>query len=172
MEQPVNVKYRWTVTELESAYRCHNRQSSRISLLWLVHFLSGLFIVVGVYHIRTGNEPANGIFMITIGLAWSTFMIFGRRWFARRHFTRRPDRDQEIEWQIFPDRLVVHSGLGQSEFKWEALAKAVRTPNGFLLYPNDRIFHWLPRHGFDDPDDFDRLSELARVKLQKFKSLT
>jgi hypothetical protein len=28
--------------------------------------------------------------------------------------------------------------------------RAHRVPEGFLLYPSERMFHWLPMHGFQE----------------------
>ena len=85
----------------------------------------------------------------------------------RWQFSKRPDRDLELEWQIAADKIRTRSDLGQSEFGWPTFAKMVRTPSGIMFYPTDQIFHWLPRRGFASDADFDRVVELARSKIQR-----
>ncbi len=86
---------------------------------------------------------------------------------VRRQFRKRPDRDVELEWQIAPDRIRIHSSLGQSELSWQAFAKVVRTPGGLMFYPIDQMFHWLPRAGFASDAEFERCVELARTKIER-----
>ncbi len=82
--------------------------------------------------------------------------------------SKRPDRDVDIQWTISPERLSTITPHGTSEFKWRALSKVILTTDGFLLYPIDQIFHFLPRRGFCDDTDFHRLAELAKTRAPKF----
>jgi hypothetical protein len=59
------------------------------------------------------------------------------------------------------------SALAKSEISWQAYTKVVCTPTGVMLYPNDQIYHWLPRHGFTSDAEFERFVEIAKSKLQR-----
>ncbi len=74
----------------------------------------------------------------------------------------------ELEWQASTDAILTKSALGHGEALWQAFAKVVRTPEGIMLYPNDQIFHWLPRHGFASDAEFEIFCELAKGKVEKF----
>jgi pimeloyl-ACP methyl ester carboxylesterase len=51
---------------------------------------------------------------------------------------------------------------------WAFFQKAIRTREGFLLYPNPRLFHWLPMHAFRDTGDVERFAELAKSKVREY----
>jgi hypothetical protein len=74
----------------------------------------------------------------------------------------------EVEWQISPDRLVAKTAVSNAETAWIMIARVLRTPDGFLLYPNDSVFHWLPAHGFRESADMERLAQIAQSKVQQY----
>jgi hypothetical protein len=172
MEQPVAVRFRWTADELLQAYRYHFRHICRPVFRFGLHFIFALFLFCGVVTL-TALRPDDkspllvSIGFLVVGIYWFAIRPFDRRWTVRRRFSKRPDRDIEIEWQAFSDKVLIHSALAQSEASWQAFAKMVRTPSGFLLYPNDQMFHWLPRHGFASDTEFDRFDELTKGKIRR-----
>ena|SRR5438034_487420 len=169
MEQPITIRYRWTADELLTASRCHSRQSGHRLFRFGV-FLAVAILLIAIFIKKDlGVVDALGI-AIGIGMCWFVSRSF-TRWQLGRQFHRRPDRNQEQDWRVYPDRLVCQSGLGQSEFKWEALAKVVRSPKGYLLYPNERIFFWLPRHGFQSDVEFQRMAELSKGRVKKYANV-
>jgi hypothetical protein len=42
----------------------------------------------------------------------------------------------------------------------------VRTPLGFLLNPNEQLFHWIPDHAFSSIEEANWLEALARKKVK------
>ena len=109
-----------------------------------------------------------GGILLFVGIYIPFMFIVARPWLIRRQFAKRPDRDAEIEWRISADSIHQGGAHGTSDFTWAALAKVVQTPAGFLFYPTEQIFHWVPRHGFASDTDFDRLSQLAQQHATAF----
>ena len=168
MEQPITIKYRWTADELLQAQRFHFRHSCRAVLRFALHFIFVLMILAGYGWIQSGKSMLVGIVFIVTGVYWLAVRPFDRRWAVRRQFAKRPDKDLELEWQITSDRLAVKSTAHTGDLTWQLIGKVVRTPVGFLLYPTDQMFHWLPRHGFGGDSEFERLAEIAKSKVQRF----
>lgn len=169
MEQPVTIKYRWTAEELIRAHGYHFRHSCRPVFRFGLHFIFALMLLAGVFvlakdGIKRGLVP---VAFVVVGTYWFTLRSFERRWLLRRQFAKRPDKDTEIEWQITPDKVFIKSGLGSGECEWRAFAKMVRAPDGLMFYPNEQIFHWLPRSAFASAGDFDKVIELAKSKVQR-----
>ena len=104
---------------------------------------------------------------LVLGIYWFTVRPFERRWWNRRQFSKRPDRDIDVEWQVGTDKIWARSALAQTEISWRAFTKVVRTPAGVMLYPNDKIFHWLPQHGFASDSEFERFVALAKSKIER-----
>ena len=74
----------------------------------------------------------------------------------------------EVDWAISGEKLESRTEASKYETTWKMITKVVRTPKGILLYPHSGLFYWLPRHGFHDDGDFQRLAELAKSKVSAF----
>ena len=88
----------------------------------------------------------------------------------RMQFRRRPDRDAEFIWQFAPEQIISDGAGFKTELTWKAFAKVVQTPNGFLFYPNSRVFQWVPKHAFRSDAEFQQVADWAREKARVFKS--
>ncbi len=172
MEQTVAIRFRWTADELIQSYRYHFRHTCRPMFRFGLHFLFGVVLLGGVLiGTKSGSDNkarmaiSSGFFVV--GIYWFAIRPFGRRWMIRRQFSKRPDRDIEFEWQVASDKIFARSALAQTEIAWQAFTKMVRTPAGVMLYPNDQMYHWLPRHGFANDAEFERFVQIAKSKIQR-----
>lgn len=168
MEHTTVIRFRWTADDLLRAQRYHFRHTCRPVFRLALHLLIALAIVGGYGQLQSGKSVAVGVVLLVGGIYWFAIRPFERRWMTRRQFAKRPDKDIEIEWLIAPDKLAAKSGLGHGESDWHAFTKAVRTPAGLLLYPNDQMYHWLPRHAFESNTDYDRVVELVKSRIKRF----
>jgi len=172
MEQTVTIRFRWTADRLLQASRYHFRHTCRPVFRFGLHFLFGIVMLGGVL-VGTSSDSgdkarlavSSGFFVV--GIYWFVIRLFERRWMIRRQFSKRPDRDIEVEWQVASDKIFARSTLAQTEIAWQASTKMVRTPTGVMLYPNDQMYHWLPRHGFASDAEFERFVEIAKTKIQR-----
>jgi hypothetical protein len=172
MEQTVAIRFRWTADELLRAYHYHFRHTCRPIFRFGLHSIFGLVLLGGVLMLFTSGPSGKAplpvpIGFLIVGTYWFAVRPFERRWLTRRQFSKRPDRDMEIEWQVGGDKIFTRSTLAQSEISWQAFTKMVGTPTGVMLYPNDQIYHWLPRHGFASDAEFERFIEIAKSKIQR-----
>ncbi len=108
-----------------------------------------------------------GPYLVVVGALSLVFPLIMRSTTVR-HFSKRPDKDMDLEWQISSDRLVTKTSLSNAETSWSMIATVIRTPAGFLFYPNDQIFHWLPLHGFRDQADVERLADMAQSRVRQY----
>jgi hypothetical protein len=169
MEQSVTIKYCWTADELLMAYRYHFRHTCRPVFRFGLHTIFALMLVAGIAGIIKGGDRflATSIALVAAGIYWFAVRPFERRWMIRRQFAKRPDKNIELEWHVTSDQIQTRNCLGHSEFSWQAITKLVQAPTGIMLYPNDQIFHWLPRHGFASDADFKEFIDLAKTKVQR-----
>jgi len=171
MNEEILIRYRWTADELLAGHRANFRHRVRPIFRWGFVFLAALFVVASVSKLREGGASPMGLFLLFAALYIPLMFFVVRPWLVRRQFNKRPDRDAEIEFRISQERIHLQTGHGSSDVTWEGLAKVVQTPKGFLLYPTNEIFHWLPQHGFANQADFDRLAEIARQRAQEFRRI-
>jgi len=165
MEEPIIIRYRWTAEELLRATRYFWRHMFSPRMRIILFCWAALLTAVSFW---VGLSPVTSwLFLVVLFYVFFVSdLTLG--WSVRRRFKQRPDRDMEIEWRVTGEKLRVHSKHSDSEVAWEAFAKGVIAPDGVLLYPNNQIFHWLPREGFASDSDFDKFVTLARSKLAKF----
>ena len=180
MEQPVTIKYRWTADEMYRAERYHFRFVTPLFFRGFMHLSFGVLLLAGVYELNNikGRDEYRtlAITFVIAGVYWFALRGLHRRVIVRRRFAKRPDRDDENEWHVTPERIVTRERLGNSEFGWESIVQVVRTPGGVILYPPtagliypfDQLYFWLPRRGFASEAEFERFMELAKSKIHRY----
>src|SRR5262249_14113759 len=87
-------------------------------------------------------------------------------------YAQKPDRDMVVTYEITSERVATRSEIASSDIIWRAISRGIRVPEGFLFYISDRMFHWLPVHGFQDTADVERLAQLAKSKVQQYEDKT
>lgn len=97
---------------------------------------------------------------------------FWTRWFFLRSFKKSfrqlPNLGKEILWNFDEENL---SGQGDGfEFRttWANMHEAIITSQGFLIYPQKGVFHWIPATAFDNPTAF---TEVGKVIKQSVKNV-
>lgn len=168
MNEVITIHYRWTTEELLNGYRWHFRHRVPPIFRWALWLLEAVFSIVGAFQVWESRSLFPGGLLLIVGIYIPLTFLVVRPWLVRRQFAKRPDRDTEIEWRVSADSIHARGEHGTSDFTWLALSKVVETPAGFLFYPTQQIFHWLPRHGFASDTDFNRLSEIAQQQAAKF----
>jgi hypothetical protein len=168
VSEEISIRFRWTANELVQAHRWHFRHRVRPLLRWAFGLLAVAFVVFGTLELLKSRSFIPGGLLLLVGLYIPLSLFVIRPALARRQFAKRPDRDSEITWLFTSDSIEGAFNHGKSAFTWSALTKVVQTREGFLLYPTEQIFHWIPRHGFASASDFDRLSQLAQQRAATF----
>jgi hypothetical protein len=107
------------------------------------------------------------LFTVLFSALFFSMPLFARRT-ALKLYAQKPDRDMEVTWDISEDGIRSKTPLAASENTWAFFQKVLRAREGFLLYPNGRIFHWLPTHAFRDAGDVERFAELAKSKVREY----
>lgn len=68
-----------------------------------------------------------------------------------------------------PDGVAITSPHSNGRFGWQLYHKTIATPDGVLLYPQKRIFNWLPKTAFTSETDYTRFLELIAAKTKHSK---
>ena len=169
----VVVRYHWTLAEKQDAHRWHQRRA------WFRRALFVLLLVLGAVTAGWGGwlYLVDGTFRRALPLLLpGGYCLLLAALFEvlpglvlRFHHARSAGRDAEILWQITAAGLRFETANSVSESKWAAFNKAVQTPGGLLLYPQPRLFYWLPRHGFETEEGFEAVAAWAREHIEDFR---
>lgn len=170
MSEEVIVRFKYTFEEQRSGLKWHYRmQYPRI-----VHvFFWGavcMMIFSGSYTTLKFGTDAGGLSVLLYGIGIVAYFRIFYPWILKRQFLKRPDHNSQIEWRVSESGIKSKTSHGHAEQSWAAFSKIAQTKDGFLFYPNARIFHWLPRLGFASDADFDRVSQLAQKNVSSFKT--
>jgi len=171
MDKPIIISFRWSFEELLLAHKSHMRFSKLGRKFRRIIFGGGMFfLALGIVFAAQRNlAPAFPLFALAFGFLASP--LFLRR-ALRKSYAQKPDRDLVVTYEISAERLAVKSEVASSEMLWRTILRVHRVPQGFLLYPTDHMFHWLPITGFRDAADVERLAQLAKSNVQDYSQKT
>jgi len=91
-----------------------------------------------------------------MALPWLTFRH------VRKQFRQNPSRDKQITWIVTEDTLNNETDASKATFTWKMLIDARELPEGFLLFPQPRLAHWIPKHAFASAEDLDAFRGLIQ----------
>jgi hypothetical protein len=168
MAEPVRIAFQWTADDLMLARRSHWRYICRPAYRRSVHLFLAFIAGLSIYSLSVaGPSPVPIVFLVLL-LYIYIGRPYERRWHIRRVFAKRPDKNADLEWLISSDKLCFKGPRSKAEFLWTAFTKVIQTQDGFLFYPIDEIFHFLPKRGFQNDTDVQRLTQLAQEHASKF----
>ena len=171
-ENAIIATYTWTPEELiaahENSARARCRRPYRVGL----GFIALMAILAGCGHYASNGWGIPSV-LFPLGGVYILFLRkFAKRAALRRHFKRRPDQNTEIVWTMSDDHLHIKTRETECQSKWSQIASVRRARNGFLLYPNETMFYWLPFHALPDEAKREAAETLLREKIQDFKDIT
>jgi hypothetical protein len=166
----VVARFRWTADDLIQARSYHRKQSMRRPFRLALYLAALLFLGLGAIGLTNprleGSLVFGGLVLAGLWILLSQTLLIS--WISRYQFSKRPDQNKEVEWQFGQEAVAIITDQSNSELSWSMFSKALQCPSGLMLYPNDQIFHWIPRHGFSSDADFERSCTLARAKVARY----
>ncbi|MEP6913199.1 MAG: YcxB family protein [bacterium] len=176
MSEICKAKYRWTREEHLRAMRYHYRLKLRRVLLLMkvfsVSLLAFMGIVLLVWVLFESSSPSSlpssspppfwALLLLTIFcLYWLTIDRLNA-WNATRGFSKRPDANMQVEWQLSHEKIQLWSELNEATLDWKSFLRVVESKEGFLFYSLQNLFNWLPFSAFESPDCIARVREFIR----------
>lgn len=171
MAEPVRVSFLWTVDDALSARKWHWRHICRPPYRRSLYIFSAFIAALSIYSLIVAGPSWPTISFLVVLLYFYIGRRFEQRWLFRRESKNHPENHAEVEWLISPDKVWFNIPQSRSESLWTAFAEIVQTRDGFLFYRTGRVFHFLPRRGFQSDLDFQHLSQLAKEHSKKFTEL-
>ena len=171
MDQEITASYVWTADELIKAQENHARAQCRRGYRIGLKFVLLMMILAGWCSYQARGWSVLTVLFPLVGVYLLFLRKYDVRWSLRRHFKKRPDRDSRIVWTLGESDLQTRTDESQSRRNWSQITKVRRAPNGFLLYANDSMFHWLPTSAFACEEDRQRAEELLQSKIKDFADI-
>ena len=168
MEQLITVQFRPTLQDALEAQSYHRRMAVHPWIRLGLYVISGLLVLIGALGLLRGI--GSSMVLLIAGLYYPALRPLERRWQIERAFSKDPDKESGVEWQISDEALKVKTSKWSSDLTWPAITKAFSTRCGFLLYVSDTPL-WLPRRGFTESDTLQRVTEIIRAKVSAFNQV-
>jgi hypothetical protein len=169
MSSPIVASFRWSKDEfLRAQHRAIGHSRLARLVYWFTTAAGAVILLIAVLSLYQHSMSWPGfLFMVLFSALFFAMPLFSRR-AALKLYAQKADRDMEVIWNISEDGIRSKTPLALSENAWAFFQKAIRTREGFLLYPNPHQFHWLPMHAFHDAADVERFAELAKSKVREY----
>jgi hypothetical protein len=130
-------------------------------------------MTVTAEYIYTEEEALRATEEVTKSVAPSSLLVrllarlFGRNE-SRKRFRQNPNANKKIVWR-FDEQKVEDSTDGASSVRvWKNLLEIKEVRDGFLIFPQARIAHWVPKKAFSSEADISVLRDLIRQNGVKF----
>jgi hypothetical protein len=177
MEPPIKISYRWSLDEMLRLNRLHMQYSPQMQKIRRGSRRSALiFIFLGIICFGAMGVTTEkwriftyGCGLVLLGITFLTGLPFLMRRAVLKSYSKKPDRDMVVTYQISGERLLCQSEVASSDMLWRVVSRVLRTADGFLLYVSDTQVHWLPERGFQETADLDRFASLARTRGESYK---
>jgi hypothetical protein len=171
MNQDITVSYRWTAEEMIKARHNHGREQCRPGYRVGLVFLACMAIVAGWAAYQKDGWSIPSVFFPLGGIYLLFFRKYDARWAIRRHFKKRPDKNTQIVWTLGDSELKMKTGDAESRQNWNQISKVRKAADGYLLYPNEALFYWIPVTAFSSEDERAKTEELLRSKVKDFADI-
>ncbi len=158
--EKINVEFLYTETEAVRSVLELTLSVNKgiVTLSWI----GGLFIAATFVFSFTGDQ---NIFDHTTLLVLGVFLLSTRwlaHWTARRDFRKNPTANKTIRWQIDDEWLKNETDGAEAKFTWENLLRVEERKPGFLVFPQPRLAHWIPKSAFKDGRDLDVFRKMVQ----------
>ncbi len=167
--------YTWSVDEIANAGIWHYRLRRR----WMTTLVAvALLVVVGsriaLAIIAKENLSLELGFMLVLLLIPFFFFLMPviLRLMIRLNFSHRPEIGKKVALTISTEAVIID--MEESipvTYRWDALERVVKTPQGLLCYPRIAIQVWIPFKAFASTADVEQVIGFARQDPAKYKEI-
>lgn len=132
--------------------------------------MAGWFVLpFSVYIAATSPKgPLGGLPWLILGL----MLVFATKiqiFKARGQIRKFKLLGTEAVWTFTPEGTEQVTGEETTKETWEGYHRVIRTPRGFLLYPQKGRVYWLPQSAFTTSKDMETLEKYISARVKDFK---
>ncbi len=122
--------------------------------------------------LESGDLLGRSSIPLIFGVLFGVLLViipFLTPYFAKKNFRSNPRANTEIKWQITKKELRIQTASATARFPWHQLKKVEEKKGGFLIFPQPRTAHWIPKHGFNGEGDLGLFCDLVRSSGVEYK---
>lgn len=134
---------------------------------WLFWSFPLFGIVIIALSLLILNQPDHPIVTPWVMLVCGTWFIL-RYWMIgfgfRRDIRKNPHYGKDMKWTFTEEGYEVLLQGSETKSDWNGFHECFITPDGFLLYPQKRIYYWIPKSGFSCPEEIGFVEAILRKR--------
>ena len=172
MNKNIHLKYLWKVQDIITGFKYHRKSSTAYRILDII------YLIIGIKNILLGLR---GIFILN-NLGSLSTIVFGiffllinklQLYFYGRSFKKLNYENKQVEWDFSQDKIIHRLiNLSESTLSWDLIHGILDTPHGFLLYPQQNQFYWLPKAAFSNEEDITHFVFIAQDKVPNWQKIS
>ena len=139
--------------------RIHRRDVRLAFAFGAAGFIAGVALLV-----------RDGVRLPQIMLILASAALLGFLYLARMRSPQEVLSRVQVHWSISADRAVAESGTKREEFEWSSIRRMIRTPDGFLFWPNDALERWLPESALAHSEAVEDFLRIVESKVRNYES--
>jgi hypothetical protein len=167
MDEPIVVKYHFNQNDYRAYKRVFDTTQSRLS--WdQAEYIILACLVIGAALSDYVNDQKN---QLTLYVLVYVLLInpIRYRFGIRASLRRMPN--WEVEYQFFRDKILASHTNVRVEYGWKYFSLAIAAPTGILLSDGLSANVWVPKRAIASDVEFEKLAQLAKENIKKFKDL-
>ena len=164
----INLEYQYTETEaVRAAIAVTKSEFKFIAIMpWLGGILLSLVLILAFIQGKNIFDFSALLFFGALFVSIPALAV----WSAKRNFRKNPSANKTIRWTISEQGLKNETEGAETRFMWDKLIKVEEGKSGFLLFPQPRLAHWIPKSSFRNDKEMNNFRNLVRNHGIKLKS--
>jgi hypothetical protein len=158
--QPIIVRYHFTKAEAVKASMEIVRRS--VPYFGWTRWIGVVMLSAGLSAAFLAEGDLSTLIPVVIVSAFLILAPVLMRLAAGAQFKSMPLADKEVIWEIDEDRLRNRGEGFDATLEWKILYEVTEIHDGFLLFIQKRLAHWLPKAAFASQEDIAALGSLIR----------
>ncbi|WP_265596388.1 YcxB family protein [Verrucomicrobium sp. BvORR106] len=135
---------------------------------WMLPAIGFFAVLTAIWMMYQESRFSAGLGTLVFGLFMLSVPLLTRLLIMQRAKSF-PAIGQTIQWTFDEEKLVSETVGARSEFVWSKLILVRETKKGFLLFPQPRLAHWIPRTAFKNQEEIGQLKTLVKDHNIPFK---
>ena len=134
--------------------------------VWLMFLFGSAGLIAGVVLL-----VRDGFQFPQIMLTLASCAMLGFLYLVRMRSPQEVLSGVRVHWSISPDRAVIECGTKREEFEWSSIRRMIRTPDGFLFWPNDAFERWLPQSALARSGAVEDFLRIVESSVKRYENV-
>ncbi len=152
--------------QLLQAMRVHFRTATHEK--WILPLCGIILLVIFGNHIAQDPSDWQNYSFILLAILGFTIPLW-RIPLLKRNIRQMPNYGKTVDWNL-DQKSIQGKGEGFTfSLDWPTICSATISKNGILIYPQKKLFYWLPAESFSSQDDFNLAIDIVVSSVKKTK---